>query len=79
MSHSNVVPFDPARRGGLDRRGSPDKTGDACGELVAMDCPSCGCALRVSAGWLEDLDAVLCGRCDAEIALVPACRERGAG
>ena len=29
MRHDNVVPFDPARRGGLARRGAPDKAGES--------------------------------------------------
>ena len=78
MSQSNVVPFDPARRGGLARRGAPDKTGEAPDASVRLDCPACGTALCVSARWLEGIDEVTCGRCDAEIALLPR-QERGAG
>jgi hypothetical protein len=75
---SNVVPFDPARRDGLARRGAPDKTGAAAGELVKLVCPGCAGELSIAADWLAGLDEVLCGRCDAEIVLVPR-RERGAG
>jgi hypothetical protein len=78
VSHSNVVPFDPARRDDLARRGAPDKIGAATGELVKVECPGCASQLRIAADWLAGLDEVLCGRCDAEIVLVPR-RERGAG
>ena len=66
MRQTNVVPFDPARRGGLARRGAPDKNGTVAGAFVWMVCPGCAGDLRVAAG-LEGLDEVLCGRCDAEI------------
>lgn len=79
MRYDNVVPFDPARRGGLARRGAPDKTGAPAGESLVIECPACSCALRVEAQWLEGLDEVLCGRCDTEIALVSSRQERGAG
>lgn len=74
MRHDNVVPFDPARRGGLARRGAPDKTGDS----LVMECPSCASELRLEASWLEGRDEVLCGKCDREIALAPFEQERGA-
>jgi len=81
VSHSNVVPFDPSRRGGLARRGAPDKTGAPADAFVWMECPACASELRVAAGWLEDLEEVLCGRCDAQVALdCPAVTvARGAG
>ena len=78
MSQPNVVPFDPARRGGLARRGAPDKNGSAGDESVWMECPGCANEIRLAARWLEGLDEVLCGRCDGDVALVPL-RERGAG
>ena len=76
MSQPNVVPFDPARRGGLARRGAPDKNGTSAEEYVRMECPGCASELRLAARWLEGLDEVLCGRCDAQITLVPL---QGAG
>ncbi len=79
MRHDNVVRFDPARRGGLARRGAPDKTGPLAGEFVAMECPACACELRIATQWLEGLDEVRCGRCDTEIALGSFRQERGAG
>lgn len=78
MRHDNVVPFDPARRGGLARRGAPDKTGELAGSLV-MECPACASELRIEASWLDGRDEVLCGKCDHEIPLVSVCQERGAG
>ncbi len=71
MSQSNVVPFDPSRRGGLARRGAPDKNGSHPDEFVMVECPGCASELRIAGSWLDGLDEVLCGRCDAEIVLVP--------
>ena len=62
MRHDNVVPFDPARRGGLARRGAPDKAGDS----LVMECPSCASELRLEASWLEGRDEVLCGKCETQ-------------
>jgi hypothetical protein len=62
VRHDNVVPFDPARRGGLARRGAPDKTGESAGSLV-MECPACASELHIEASWLEGRDEVLCGKC----------------
>ena len=79
MRHDNVVPFDPARRGGLARRGSPDKTGERqVGGSLVMECPACASELLLDASWVEGLDEILCGRCDEAIALLPL-QERGAG
>jgi hypothetical protein len=74
VRHDNVVPFDPARRGGLARRGAPDKAGDS----LVIECPVCASELRLEASWLEGRDEVLCGKCDCEIALAPFEQERGA-
>jgi hypothetical protein len=67
---TNVVPFDPIRRGGMARRGSPDKAGRAALEAVVLECPSCASELRLEAAWLEDRADLLCGRCEAEISFV---------
>ncbi len=64
MRHDNVVPFDPARRGGLARRGAPDKAGAASGRSIVMECPACASELRLEASWLEGVDEVLCGKCE---------------
>ena len=79
MRHDNVVPFDPARRGGLARRGAPDKTGELAERALVMECPACASELRVDASSLENRDGVFCGRCDTEVALGSLYQERGAG
>ena len=79
MRHDNVVPFDPARRGGLARRGSPDKAGEPGDRSVTLECPACASALPVDAEWLEGLDEVLCGKCESPVPLVSFRQERGAG
>ena len=79
MRHDNVVPFDPARRGGLARRGAPDKTGELAERALVLECPSCASELRLEASGLEDRDEVLCGQCEGEIPVESVCRERGAG
>ena len=78
MRHDNVVPFDPVRRGGLARRGAPDKAGAASARSIVMECPACASELRLEASWLEGVDEVLCGRCDSEVALLPLQREQDA-
>jgi hypothetical protein len=80
VSQSNVVPFDPSRRGGLARRGAPDKTGAPADAFVWMECPGCASELRVAAE-REGLDEVFCGRCDVQVALdcPTATVARGAG
>lgn len=79
MNDENVVPFDPATRGGMARRGAPDKNGSAVGAAVVLRCPSCAAELRLEANWLEGHAEVLCGRCDIEIPLVGLRQESGAG
>jgi hypothetical protein len=72
VKHDNVVPFDPAHRGGMARRGAPDKNvplrQDA--EPIVMDCPTCASELRLEPEWLEGRTEVLCGRCETEIGLI---------
>lgn len=81
MKHDNVVPFDPVHRGGMARRGAPDKSAPPPAEAIVMDCPTCSCELRLEPEWLEGLTEVLCGRCETEIGLVifRKRRESGAG
>lgn len=81
MRHDNVVPFDPARRGGLARRGSPDKTGErqAGDRSLVMECPACASELLLDASWVEGLDEVLCAKCESPVELVSLRQERGAG
>jgi len=72
VKHDNVVPFDPARRGGSARRGAPDKYEKNAPRFVALKCPTCASSLRLEAEWLEDDVDLLCGRCETEIPLVRA-------
>ena len=72
MKHDNVVPFDPMRRGGMARRGAPDKAERGKPAAVVMACPSCASELRLEAEWLEGETDLLCGRCETEIPLAPA-------
>ena len=72
MKNGNVVPFDPMRRGGMARRGAPDKDELAAPAAVVLACPSCASELRLEADWLEGEAELLCGRCETEIPLAPA-------
>ncbi len=78
MNDNNVVPFDPDRRGGMARRGAPDKDGSPPSDALVLDCPTCACELRLEPEWLEGRAEILCGRCETEIALVAFGQERGA-
>ena len=66
MNEDNVVLFDPERRGGMARRGAPDKSGPPASVLR---CPTCESDLRVEASWAEGHADVLCARCETEIPL----------
>ena len=77
MNEQNVVPFDPPKRGGMARRGAPDKSGLPASDTIVLLCPSCRSELRLDSEWIEGETAVLCGRCETEIPLVAA-RESGA-
>jgi hypothetical protein len=74
----NVVPFDPLARGGMARRGAPDKFGPFGDEIVRVQCPSCACDLVVEAGSRDGGTPVLCARCETGVR-AGACAERGAG
>ena len=76
--NDNVVPFDPHRRGGMARRGAPDKVGSAPLEALVLDCPTCAARLRLKAEWLQGREEILCGRCETEIPLLAFREERGA-
>ena len=69
MNEENVVLFDPERRGGMARRGAPDKSGPPASEGILLRCPTCDSDLRVEASWTEDSADVLCARCETEIPL----------
>ena len=77
MNDDNVVPFDPLARGGMARRGAPDKNGPSPAEAVVLECPSCFARLHLATAWIEDETELLCGRCDTEIPSVSQ-RESGA-
>jgi len=72
VKHDNVVPFDPARRGGSARRGAPDKREKAAPGVVALQCPTCASSLRLEPEWLDDDVDLLCGGCETEIPLARA-------
>lgn len=72
MKHDNVVPFDPARRGGSARRGSPDKDERSAPGFGAPSCPACASSLRLEARLRDGEGYLLCGRCETEIPLVTA-------
>ncbi|MEP6995378.1 MAG: hypothetical protein ABI968_12705 [Acidobacteriota bacterium] len=78
MNEENVVLFDPPARGGMARRGAPDKNGPASVEVIVLRCPSCGSDLRLETHWTEGHADVLCGRCETEIPL-PSSREKIGG
>ncbi len=78
MKHEdNVVPFDPMRRGGMARRGAPDKTEIDAPPPVVLACPSCASELRLEEEWLDGEAELVCGRCDTEIPLVSVLRRSG--
>src|SRR5262249_28232769 len=53
VNEENVLLFDPESRGGMARRGAPDKSGPPATEWVVLRCPTCGSDLRVEASWTE--------------------------
>ena len=67
--NKNVLPFDLARRGGMARRGSPDKLGVFRSQTIALQCPTCAGELRLDADGIDGLAQVLCGSCETEITL----------
>jgi hypothetical protein len=76
---SNVLPFDPVGRGGMARRGAPDKNGTVSAETLVLECPLCASELRLDSEWTDGVAEILCGRCDVEIPLAPERQESGAG
>jgi hypothetical protein len=75
--HDNVVPFDPLARGGMARRGAPDKIGPFPEEAVPLQCPSCAGELLLEES-PDGRSELSCARCETGIRLA-ARRERGAG
>ena len=68
MSESNVVPFRIPTRGGMARRGSPDKRGFS-DDTVEVECPECDAVLCLDAALLTLNPEVLCAGCDATVPL----------
>ena len=60
--NSNVLPFDLTRRGGMARRGAPDK-------LETFRCPTCAGELRLDVDRIEGSAEIFCERCETEIPL----------
>jgi len=58
----NVLPFDLTRRGGMARRGSPDKLGVFQSRII---CPTC--AGELDAEGVDGSSEILCERCETEI------------
>ncbi len=71
MNEENVVLFDPESRGGMARRGAPDKSAPPPSDWIVLRCPSCGADLRLESGWTEGQSEVLCARCETEVPLPP--------
>jgi hypothetical protein len=69
VNEENLVLFDPERRGGMARRGAPDKSGLPASDWIVLRCPTCDSDLRVEASWTEGHEEVLCARCETEIPL----------
>ncbi len=69
MNENNVVPFDLAARGGMARRGSPDKRGAVPDETVEVECPECEAILCFDRALLALNPEILCAGCDATIAV----------
>ena len=65
--NSNVLPFDLTRRGGMARRGSPDKLGVFQPRII---CPTCAGELRLDADGVDGSSEILCAECETEIPLV---------
>jgi hypothetical protein len=69
VNEENVLLFDPESRGGMARRGAPDKSGPPATDWIVLHCPTCGSDLRLEAGWTEGEADVLCACCETEIPL----------
>lgn len=69
MRDDNVVRFDLEARGGMARRGAPDKRGALAPETVSVECPECDAVLCLDAAVLALNPEVLCAGCDATVPL----------
>ena len=73
MTKNNVARFDPEARGGMARRGAPDKErSDRLHETLEVACPECDAVLCLDAAVLALNPEVLCAGCDATIPLALA-------
>ncbi len=68
MTAKNVVLFVSPNRGGMARRGAPDK--NTFSEGIPFRCPSCGSNLRLEPEWTERHAEVFCVLCKTEIPLL---------
>lgn len=69
MNENNVARFDPESRGGMARRGAPDKRGERPEQTVEVECPECDAVLCLDAAVLALNPEVLCAGCDATVPL----------
>jgi hypothetical protein len=67
VNENNVARFDPESRGGMARRGAPDKRGELPGQTVEVECPECDAVLCLDAAVLALNPEVLCAGCDATV------------
>ena len=69
MRDDNVLVFDPLVRGGMARRGAPDKNGGGRENTLVLECPSCFSPLRQATEGADEQTPILCGRCGTEVSL----------
>jgi len=79
VNEDNVVPFDPTARGGMARRGAPDKSASPAAAAIVLSCPTCAAEFRLEKRWLEGETEALCGRCETAIPILALRQESGAG
>ena len=69
MNPFNVLPFEPASRDRMERRGAPDKARSLPPETVEVQCPHCAAVLCLEAGIVSMGSELLCAGCDTTIAV----------
>jgi len=74
VNEDNVALFDLESRGGMARRGAPDKRADFHPETVEVECPECDAVLCLDAAVLALKPEVLCAGCDATVPLALSSR-----
>jgi hypothetical protein len=72
VNDDNVARFDLESRGGMARRGAPDKERGTNRETFEVACPECDAVLCFDAAVLALNPEVLCAGCDATIPLAAA-------